>query len=618
MTQWQLKTPVVLIIFNRPDTTERVFEAIRQARPPQLLVIADGPRTNRPGEVDRCAAARQIVDRVDWDCQVLKNYSEVNLGCRKRVSSGLDWVFNTVEEAIVLEDDCLPHPSFFRFCEELLEKYRHEDKVMAISGNNFQFGQRRTPYSYYFSQYTHIWGWASWRRAWQHYDLSMSQWPKMQASGWLQKKLQYPEVVRHWSQIFQLAYRGFDTWDYAWLFTCWLHNGLSILPEVNLVTNIGFGEDATHTKSSSKLANIPVEAIKTPLKHPPSLDINHLADRFTEIYIFGIQETQQNRSRYSIQPVQNQVVSQNSNNSMNVQVLSNQLAILQANLSQMQEALGRIEKRQLQALNTTNLRDNEFKVYSQWGEDGIIQFLIDRVYVKNKLFVEFGVENYLESNTRFLLRQNNWSGLVIDGSEHHVNYIKNDSIYWRHNLKAVRAFVTKDNINHLIIGNGIQGEIGLLSIDIDGNDYWVWKEIDVINPAIVVIEYNYRFGKDRAVTIPYTENFVRSQAHYSMIYYGASLRALWLLGQKKGYSFVGCNSAGNNAFFVRKDLKPDSIPELTVEEGYVAGLFREARNEQGRLAYLSWQEEQNILQKLPVVDISEFSSNLNSGDKSIF
>ncbi|MBP0005271.1 MAG: hypothetical protein J7642_16425 [Cyanobacteria bacterium SBC] len=303
---------------------------------------------------------------------------------------------------------------------------------------------------------------------------------------------------------------------------------------------------------------------------------------------------------------------------MNVQVLARQLAILQANLSQVQEALGRIEKRQLQVLNAQNLRDNEFKVYSQWGEDGTIQFLINRISIKNKIFIEFGVENYLESNTRFLLRNNNWSGLVIDGSEHHINYIKNDPIYWRHNLKAVQAFVTKNNINHLISGNGIRGEIGLLSIDIDGNDYWVWKEIDVINPAIIIVEYNYRFGKDRAVTIPYNENFVRSQAHYSMIYYGASLKALWLLGKKKGYAFVGCNSAGNNAFFVRQDLKPTSIPELTVEQGYVAGLFREARNEQGRLAYLSWQEEQEILKNLPVVEVPEFKSDMESSNKSIF
>jgi hypothetical protein len=272
-------------------------------------------------------------------------------------------------------------------------------------------------------------------------------------------------------------------------------------------------------------------------------------------------------------------------------------------LHKIQEALGRIEARQLQSIDSKNIRENEFRVFSQWGEDGIIQFLIRNIDTPNRIFVEFGVETYVESNTRFLLVNNNWSGLVIDGSTENINYIKQDPIYWQHNLKAVASFIDKDNINRLISENGIQGEIGILSVDIDGNDYWVWQAIDVVNPAIVITEYNYRFGAERAVTTPYDPSFVRSQAHHSTIYYGASLKALYLLAQKKGYAFVGCNNAGNNAFFVRRDLKPDWIQELTVAEGYVAGQFRESRDLDGNLLFLSHAEERQLLASLTLTEV---------------
>ena len=200
MTDWQLQTPVVLLIFNRPDTTERVFETIRQAKPPKLLVVADGPRADKPGEAEKCAAVRAILDRVDWDCQVIQNYADTNLGCRERVSSGLNWVFETVEEAIILEDDCLPHPTFFRFCEELLERYRHDDRIMTISGNNLQFGRPHTEDGYYFSRYTHIWGWASWRRAWRFYDLEMKAWPELRNTNWLAEKMKSERSANYWRQ----------------------------------------------------------------------------------------------------------------------------------------------------------------------------------------------------------------------------------------------------------------------------------------------------------------------------------------------------------------------------------------------------------------------------------
>ncbi len=283
MSEWQLKTPVCFIIFNRPDVTEQVFQKIRQAKPPKLLVVADGARANKPGEQEKCAATRAIINQVDWDCEVLTNYSDINLGCRKRIYSGLDWVFSQVEEAIILEDDCLPHSSFFRFCEELLENYRHNSRIMLVSGQNLQFGQKTRNYSYYFSRYNHCWGWATWKRAWQYYDDTMALWPQVRDENWLFDILQDEQAFRYWSATFQSLYQGFDTWDYPWLFACWLNQGLTILPNINLVSNIGFGKEGTHaTDSNSILSNIPVEEIQFPLKHPPFIIRDILADNFTE------------------------------------------------------------------------------------------------------------------------------------------------------------------------------------------------------------------------------------------------------------------------------------------------------------------------------------------------
>ncbi|HIK33398.1 MAG TPA: glycosyltransferase [Oscillatoriales cyanobacterium M59_W2019_021] len=287
MTEWQLKTPVAFLIFNRPDVTERVFETIRQAKPPKLLVVADGPRADRPGEAQKCAATRAIVDRIDWDCQVFKNYSDTNLGCRHRVASGLTWVFETVEEAIILEDDCLPHPSFFRFCEELLDRYRDDNRVMAISGDNFQFGNRTLTTSYYFSRYMHVWGWATWRRAWQFYDLDMKAWSHVRETNWLTQKLQSDRAAQFWSSLFQNAYSGFNTWDYAWVFACWMRDGLVILPNVNLISNLGFGAEATHTKEVNIFSNMKAEEMIFPLVHPTSIVRDIKADWFTEKNLYS-------------------------------------------------------------------------------------------------------------------------------------------------------------------------------------------------------------------------------------------------------------------------------------------------------------------------------------------
>ncbi len=279
---------VALFIFNRPDTTEKVFAAIRQAEPSKLLVVADGPRRDRPDEAEKCAKTRAVIDRVDWNCEVLTNYSEVNLGCKLRVSSGLNWVFDNVEEAIILEDDCLANPTFFTFCEELLERYRHDERVMVISGNNFQYGYNYSDYSYYFSRYTFIWGWATWRRAWQHYDGDMKQWQKIRDERLLVSILGETKTLKFWHRWFQEIYEGDETvWDCCWTLSCWLQNGLSIIPKVNLVSNIGFDENATHTKDlDNPRAFLPAELIEFPLLHPPFILRNVRADIIAQTNVF--------------------------------------------------------------------------------------------------------------------------------------------------------------------------------------------------------------------------------------------------------------------------------------------------------------------------------------------
>lgn len=270
-------------------------------------------------------------------------------------------------------------------------------------------------------------------------------------------------------------------------------------------------------------------------------------------------------------------------------------------LENIQETLGRIESRQLKSAGTS-MQDSEFRVFSQWGEDGIIQYLINKIHIKNKIFIEFGVENYFQSNTRFLLKNNNWSGLVIDASSDNIQQIKKDDIYWQYNLKVERSFITTENINNLFINNGIEGEIGLLSIDIDGNDYWVWHAIEVVTPAIVICEYNSRFGPREKVTVPYDPQFQRSVAHYSNLYYGASISALEALGRLKGYALIGSNTAGNNAFFVRGDLLGELVP-VSPQAAFRQAQFRESRGKDGVTTGQGWETGFGEASDLPVYEV---------------
>lgn len=281
-------TPVALFIFNRPDATAAVFDRIAGLRPRHLLVVADGPRPGRLGEGEQCAAARSIVNRVDWPCELLINFSDVNLGCKRRVSTGLDWVFSTVNEAIILEDDCIPDASFFFFCQELLGRFRDDERIAMISGDNFQPAPSRKAGSYYFSHYTHIWGWASWRRAWRHYDVEMRLWPTARNQGVLRDILDNSLAYLYWRDIFDAVHSGrIDTWDYQWTFACWMNRGLSVMPAVNLVSNIGFGPEATHTTKGAPVMQREARAMTFPLVHPPFMVCDTQADRYTQSALFG-------------------------------------------------------------------------------------------------------------------------------------------------------------------------------------------------------------------------------------------------------------------------------------------------------------------------------------------
>lgn len=251
-------TPILLIIFNRPRETEKVFEAIRKIKPLELFIAADGPRKGNESDLGECAQVRRIVDAIDWPCRVETLFQKENLGCGLGVATAINWFFERVKQGIILEDDCVPDQSFFRFCQELLTYYRDNTKVMHISGNNFQYGKRRGRASYYFSSYTHNWGWATWRRAWKVYDFNC-----------------VPEEMRQ------------SNWDYQWMMSVRKHKGLAVLPNINLVSNIGFSNDATHTKEYSHYSNLPTRSIEFPLIHPKIIIRNWQADFFTYRDLFG-------------------------------------------------------------------------------------------------------------------------------------------------------------------------------------------------------------------------------------------------------------------------------------------------------------------------------------------
>lgn len=249
------------------------------------------------------------------------------------------------------------------------------------------------------------------------------------------------------------------------------------------------------------------------------------------------------------------------------------------------------------------IQDKEFRVYSQFGDDGIIQWLIYFLNIKDNNFIEFGVEDFYESNSHFLLINNTWNGFVLDSSTNNLNNLKKSDIYWRYNIKAKQAFITKENINSLVMSSNFT-KLGYLHIDLDGNDYWILEELDlsVSKPDLLILEYNAIYGNKEAISIPYEEKFNRMKVHYSGKYYGASLQALSYLADKKGYYFIGCNSAGNNAYFIDKNYET-VIPKTNIKLGFQAPSFRESRNIKGELNYYDLSDQKKEIKNLKFIDV---------------
>jgi hypothetical protein len=282
---------VLLLVFNRPDHLEDVMAALRIAKPQKLYVAADGPRRNMPGDLEACQRARAVATQIDWRCDVRTLFRDQNLGCRVAVSEAIDWFFEHEDEGIILEDDCVPSQSFFRYCSELLVKYHDDTRIMCVSGDNFLQGHDATMHSYYFSKYMHCWGWATWRRAWRLYDKNMDLWPEYRAANGLRAFADGNRVfVETWSSIFDSAHLNkIDSWAYRFLFSCWANHGLTCLPAKNLVTNVGFDGRGTHTKNTrSKEARLPAWELAFPLSHPPAVFRNADADRFEDLNVYGL------------------------------------------------------------------------------------------------------------------------------------------------------------------------------------------------------------------------------------------------------------------------------------------------------------------------------------------
>ena len=284
----KLNTAVLFIAYNRPRNTKRVFEALCEVKPDRLYIACDGPKSNRVGDYNRVADVRKIVSCVDWVCEVKSLFHDTNLGCKVAVEQAITWFFKHENYGIILEDDCLPNKTFFSFCEELLQKYQYDDRVFAITGDNFQRGRKFGEESYYFSRYLHVWGWATWKRAWEHYDADLSFWPTFKNSLDWEKKFSDKTEKKYWEMIFNRVYANeINTWDYYWVCSVWKQKGLTATPNQNLVSNIGFGRDSTHTAySNSPLANMATFELDQ-IVHPSEIIRNEEADRNAFNFVFN-------------------------------------------------------------------------------------------------------------------------------------------------------------------------------------------------------------------------------------------------------------------------------------------------------------------------------------------
>jgi hypothetical protein len=277
-------TPVLLIIFRRSGPTRQVLEVLRKIKPPVLLVAADGPRPDRKWDKKECEETRALIDElVDWKCVIHRDYSEENLGSAVRPHTAIEWAFEHVERLVILEDDCIPNESFFGYCKELLDRYEHDERVMHISGTAYSAQEKEIPESYFFSHFPACWGWATWKRAWKLYSFRTEGWESLRDTDWISRIIPDPFVRSRWAKEFDKAISNdgsYTAWDFQWGYSCWANSGLSIFPRVNLITNVGFGDDATHMHGDDDpMGHLPTSAIESPLVHPKRVCVHPVEEK---------------------------------------------------------------------------------------------------------------------------------------------------------------------------------------------------------------------------------------------------------------------------------------------------------------------------------------------------
>jgi len=595
--------PIVLFVYNRPQLTEYTLRALSRSSLSQkstLYIYSDGPKIGANEEqLRKINDVRSIIKSNQWCGEVIIREHESNLGLANSVIKGVSNVLNQHGKVIVLEDDIIVGKGFLEFMNDSLEMYENHSEVAGVSGFCYYENIKNKNF---FLPIGCSWSWGTWKRVWDHFIPEATEILDQIDAQQQKHKFDFGSYP-FYKMLQDQSQEKVDSWAIRFYGSFFLKKQYFLYPYTSLVSNKGFGAQATHTKSS--VALFEKEAFDG------NIAVSNITVAESQSHILRTEKA-------FISSRQKQMTKKNPNM---IGRIKNKLNSLRPNLADTQHSINKLSKRldaldseikfqngillskQQNSQNITKISDAEFKVYSQWGDDGIIQFLINNVEIKNPHFVEFGVENYLESNTRFLLRYSNWSGLVIDGSSKHIESIRSHREFWQHDLRAVHSFITAENINQLLSSNGAPEDLGILSIDVDGNDYWIWKAITVVQPRIVIVEYNAVFGPSREITIPYSPDFVRSKAHFSHLYFGASLAALSRLGKEKGYALIGCNSAGNNAYFLRNDC----LSKFTPLDPYVAfnlSKFRESRDEQGKLNFMSNEDRYACIKKLPVVNVT--------------
>lgn len=618
--------PVVIFAYKRLQHIQNLLKSLevcRGAERTTVFIFCDAPVPDESAQkVNEVRGfLRRYANEQTAFQRVAVYEAQEHKGLAKSVIDGVTQIIEKYKRVIVLEDDLIVSSEFLVFMNEALKYYQNDKRIWEVTGFTDKYDSlEKYPYDVYFSKRAESWSWGTWINRWKAADWELRDRFFFRINPFIKKS--FNEGGSFLSDLLIDQLKGkVDSWAVRWCYAQFKYHAFTVHPKKSYVLNNGFGEGATHTTSPG---NEPLGELTTTL-----------ADQFIDLYLDqdllrDIRGTYQPKNFHDRMlemksDLYDKLFSQDrknkgkEKNNMLKEWMKRRLEDLAARNSYigsedrlddrflMGEVLLEQKKRRWMSkemeFSPETWDEFGFRIFSQSNEDGLIQYLISQVPIPNKMFIEFGVESYTESNTRFLLLHDNWQGLVMDGAKEKLDVLMGSTIYWQHDLVAIPSFITRDNINDLILSRGFPKDIGILSVDIDGNDYWIWEAIDCIRPRIVICEYNPIYGDKLCVSIPYEENFVRTDAHYSNLYWGASLAAYAALGKRKGYKLVCTNQMGHNAFFVRDDIET-SLKEVTVEAAYRKMMYRESRDEQGRLTYLSQEEGLKLIGEKEIVDIT--------------